>query len=209
VNGTYTTIAGDVVTTTEVIDKSKFIAYAKGVASVEEAVEFIGSIKKQHFDATHNCSAYIFDDKAKYSDDGEPQGTAGMPIYECIKNKHLNRVCVVVTRYFGGIKLGAGGLVRAYSGGAAKVLAAAEVIEYRQCTKFSVTVDYSELKVVQRTLADKCIVLDTVFDTKVDIVCQILSENYSTITDIVIENTNGKAVVTKIKDLICPYQEEK
>jgi uncharacterized YigZ family protein len=101
-----------------VIEKSKFICYLKHVESEDEAKDYIAEIKKKHFDATHNCSAFIADsdgNMARFSDDGEPQGTAGMPMLEVLKNKKLFCTAVVVTRYFGGVKLGAGGLVRAYS----------------------------------------------------------------------------------------------
>lgn len=202
----YDTIATGIVYSNEiVIDKSRFIGYAKHVDTVEEAVEFVGQIKKKHFDATHNCYGYICDDRAKFSDDGEPQGTAGMPIYECIRNKNLNRVCVVVTRYFGGIKLGAGGLVRAYNGSTAGVLAVAEVVSMRQCVRFDLTVGYTMLKQVQRLLEGKLIVENIVYDVDVTLQCLILQEMYDTITDIVIENTNGRAIVRQKEQLLYPY----
>src|SRR5699024_7098601 len=102
-----------------VIQKSRFIGYVKRVESEEEAQNFIQEIKKKHHDATHNCSAYVIgenDQIQKANDDGEPSGTAGIPILEVIKKQHLKDTAVVVTRYFGGIKLGAGGLIRAYGG---------------------------------------------------------------------------------------------
>ncbi|MBR2337776.1 MAG: YigZ family protein [Clostridia bacterium] len=100
-----------------VIEKSRFIAYTKMVESEEEAKEFIDAIRKKHPFATHNCYAYVVEGGkvARFSDDGEPQGTAGIPMLEVLKNRGLKDTAVVVTRYFGGIKLGAGGLVRAYS----------------------------------------------------------------------------------------------
>ncbi len=113
--------------TETVIERSRFIGYASPSKSEDEAREFIEKIKKLHPFATHNCYAFIADNGliARFSDDGEPQGTAGMPILEVIKNRGLVDTVVVVTRYFGGIKLGAGGLVRAYSGAAAAALNAA------------------------------------------------------------------------------------
>ena len=137
----YTTIQGD--NTVEiVIEKSRFIATAIHVDSVEEAQEFIASKRKKYFDATHNCYGYLIGDKAKFSDDGEPQGTAGMPIYECIKNSKIDHVCVVVTRYFGGIKLGAGGLVRAYTQGAVIALKAAQVVIMEPSQRYLCEVAY-------------------------------------------------------------------
>src|SRR5690625_617238 len=99
------------------IQKSRFIGYIKRVETEEAAQEFINSIKKKHYDATHNCSAYIIgehDQIQKANDDGEPSGTAGVPMLEVLKKQNLKDTAVIVTRYFGGIKLGAGGLIRAY-----------------------------------------------------------------------------------------------
>ena len=103
-----------------VIEKSRFICSLKKVHSEAEAQEFIKAVKKEFWDATHNCSAYIVDDMAqRSSDDGEPSGTAGIPMLEVLRKNGLTETAAVVTRYFGGIKLGAGGLVRAYSGSVA------------------------------------------------------------------------------------------
>lgn len=103
-----------------VIEKSRFICSLKKVHSEAEAQEFIKAVKKEFWDATHNCSAYIVDDLAqRSSDDGEPSGTAGIPMLEVLRKNGLTETAAVVTRYFGGIKLGAGGLVRAYSGSVA------------------------------------------------------------------------------------------
>ena len=104
-----------------IINKSKFIGYASPINSEDEAIEFINQIRKKHSDATHNVYAYVYGDNnsiQRYSDDGEPSGTAGMPVLNVIKLEDLRNVVVVVTRYFGGVKLGAGGLVRAYTKGA-------------------------------------------------------------------------------------------
>ena len=115
-----------------IIEKSTFIGYAKPIKTEEEAIEFINEIKKKHKDATHNVWAYTVGKTMniqRYSDDGEPQGTAGIPTLEVIKKEDLRDVVVVVTRYFGGVKLGAGGLVRAYTKGAKIGIDAAKVIE--------------------------------------------------------------------------------
>ena len=106
--------------TEQVISKSRFICSLKKVKTEEEAQEFIKAVKKEFWDATHNCSAYIIDEQhQRSSDDGEPSGTAGMPMLGVLRKQELQQVAAVVTRYFGGIKLGAGGLVRAYSGAVA------------------------------------------------------------------------------------------
>jgi uncharacterized YigZ family protein len=104
-----------------IIERSRFIGYAAPVSSEEEAMEFIDKIKNQHKDATHNVTAYVVglhNEVQRYNDDGEPAGTAGVPILEVLKKEDLRNTVVVVTRYFGGIKLGAGGLIRAYTRGA-------------------------------------------------------------------------------------------
>ena len=122
----------DSVETLYEIQKSKFITHLRHVDSEEEAREFITAIKKRYFDARHNCSAYVLGEKAdkqKSNDDGEPGGTAGNPILEAIKKNGLTNIVVVVTRYFGGIKLGAGGLIRAYSHAAAIGIEAATILE--------------------------------------------------------------------------------
>lgn len=143
----YYSVKGESVTE-KVIEKSRFITASRHVESEEEARAFIAEVSKKYFDATHNCYAFIPDiagNFPRFSDDGEPQGTAGMPILEVIKNKKLVQTAVVVTRYFGGIKLGAGGLVRAYSGCAADNLAAAEKVVFEMCSEIAVTVDYTSV----------------------------------------------------------------
>lgn len=135
-----------------VVEKSRFISFACQVSTVGQANFFIESISKQHYDATHNCYAYLTDDGQKFSDDGEPQGTAGMPILNAIKGKNLHNVAVVVTRYFGGIKLGAGGLVRAYGKAASNVLEEAEKVQFLQCDLFKVKCDYSYVSSVESTV---------------------------------------------------------
>ena len=134
-----------------VVEKSRFISFACQVSTVGQANFFIESISKQHYDATHNCYAYLTDDGQKFSDDGEPQGTAGMPILNAIKGKNLHNVAVVVTRYFGGIKLGAGGLVRAYGKAASNVLEEAEKVQFLQCDEFKLKCDYTYVSSVEAT----------------------------------------------------------
>ncbi|MED4751418.1 YigZ family protein [Brevibacillus choshinensis] len=128
-----------------VIERSRFIGYAQRVTTEEEASAFIAMIKKKHWDATHNCSAFVIgenDQIQRSSDDGEPSGTAGKPILECIKKNGVKDTVVVVTRYFGGIKLGAGGLVRAYTAGTVTALKAAKIVVHTLHQKVSVDVDY-------------------------------------------------------------------
>ncbi|MBQ8505085.1 MAG: YigZ family protein [Clostridia bacterium] len=201
----YRTIAQGEVVVTKVIEKSKFIAAALHVDTVEQAVEFVNAKKKKYFDATHNCYAYIVGDKVKFSDDGEPQGTAGMPILDCIKNNNLDFVCVVVTRYFGGIKLGAGGLVRAYSGSCADALHACQVVTMLPCERIQVVVDYSMLKVLRKALLGIALETDVVYSDVVTLQYLFPATLSTTITNIVTENTLGKGVLTTIEQLLYPW----
>ncbi len=126
--------------------KSVFIGYAAPVESEEEAIEFIKTIKKKHADARHNVYAYMLNGGgiARYSDDGEPQGTAGVPVLDIIRKGGFCDAVIVVTRYFGGILLGAGGLVRAYSAAARMAVEAAGIVTYDLFTEFTLTVSYND-----------------------------------------------------------------
>ena len=152
----YKTVAAEKIFSADFeIKKSKFISQVKHVESEVEAREFIQQVKKKFFDATHNCSSWIIGDKQKSNDDGEPGGTAGNPILETIKKNELINICVVVTRYFGGIKLGAGGLIRAYSHAAALGISAAEIVEMKTFQKISLTLEYNFLATVENFLRQK------------------------------------------------------
>ena len=138
-----------------VINKSRFIGYAAPAHSEEEALAFLKEIRTKHKDATHNCYAYIIGRNAgimRYSDDGEPGGTAGMPIIEVMKAQHVVDCCVVVTRYFGGILLGAGGLVRAYTQGCVAALKAARVVVMEPSVRYFCEVAYPLWDRVQHLL---------------------------------------------------------
>ena len=125
--------------------RSRFIGYARPVQTEEEAQAFIAEMKSRHWDATHNVYAYILREGniQRYSDDGEPQGTAGIPTLDVLQKSHVTDVAVVVTRYFGGILLGGGGLVRAYSHGASIALKAAGIITMKECSLLMLSCDYS------------------------------------------------------------------
>lgn len=132
--------------------KSKFISYAMPIYSEEEATQFLNSIRKKHYDANHNCYAYIIGENSsiqRSSDDGEPSGTAGVPILEVLKKEELTNTIIIVTRYFGGIMLGAGGLIRAYTEGAVRSIDAAGIIEVKPFAFFTIKVDYSYLGKIQ------------------------------------------------------------
>ncbi|MEH7444568.1 YigZ family protein [Bacillus sp. JJ1122] len=137
------------------IQKSRFIAYIDRVETEEEAQEFIQSIKKKNWNATHNCSAYLIgenDQIQKANDDGEPSGTAGVPILEVLKKKHLKDTVVVITRYFGGIKLGAGGLIRAYGKATSEGLAAIGIVERKLMRIMHTTIEYTWLGKIENEL---------------------------------------------------------
>ena len=204
----YTTITNNEQVCEIVIDKSRFIASAIHVDDASQAVEYVNSKRKKYFDATHNCYAYIAGDKAKFSDDGEPQGTAGLPMYECIKNNNLDYVCVVVTRYFGGVKLGAGGLVRAYSGSCASVLKQCEKLQMTDCTRVEVEIDYSLLKPMRKAMESHAALENVFYEDKVRLVYLFPTVMLTTISDIVTQITLGKGVLTVKEQLLSNFKQE-
>lgn len=162
-----------------IINKSRFIGYAKPIDSEEEAINFINKIKEKHRDATHNVYAYVCGKTSniqRYSDDGEPSGTAGIPILELIKKEDLKNVVVVVTRYFGGIKLGAGGLIRAYIKGAKIAIEAAKIVEKKLFQTVNVRIDYTLHGKMENAIMSKneFIITDIEFDSSVNytIICE-------------------------------------
>ena len=160
-----------------VIKKSRFIGYAFLVSSAEEANEKLAALRKRQWDASHHCSAYVLGaDKQlqKYSDDGEPQGTAGMPILQVLHHKDVTNTMVVVVRYFGGVLLGAGGLVRAYSEAAAKALDAAGLCQYVPVVRWGFAVDYAHWARLDRFLQSSDIQLEQT-DYGAEVLCQGLS----------------------------------
>lgn len=184
-----------------VIKKSRFIGHARPVASEEEAVAFIEAIKKEHWNATHNCSAYVIgerDECQKQSDDGEPSGTAGKPILEVIKHQGLKNVAVVVTRYFGGIMLGAGGLIRAYTDGAVVGLEAADLV-YRVLHRVvQVTIDYTWHGKVDNELRSRQTLLgETAFTDKVTLTCLPLEGEADRFIAWMTDLTQGQATIIK------------
>lgn len=184
-----------------VIKKSRFIGHVKPVETEAEAIQFIEEIKKKHWNATHNCSAYMIgerDEIQKQSDDGEPSGTAGKPILEVIKNQGLKNVAIVVTRYFGGIMLGAGGLIRAYTDGAVAALEAGEVITRVLHQEVFVELDYTWLGKVENELRNRGIRTgETEFADKVTLCCLPLHPEASAFMDWMTDLTGGQAVMTE------------
>lgn len=162
-----------------VIEKSRFICTLKKVHSEAEAQEFIKSIKKEFWDATHNCSAYIIDDLAqRSSDDGEPSGTAGIPMLEVLRKNGLTETAAVVTRYFGGIKLGAGGLVRAYSGSVAGAVKACGIAQKILMSRFSFLYDVNSVGRILNVLYQQNLfeIADVQYDLRAKIILRMRNE---------------------------------
>lgn len=182
-----------------IIEKSTFIGYAKPIKTEEEAVEFVNEIKKKHKDATHNVWAYTVGKNMniqRYSDDGEPQGTAGIPTLEVIKKEDLRDVVVVVTRYFGGIKLGAGGLVRAYTKGAKVGLEAAKIIEKVMYKEVKIKIDYNQLGKIQNEIMNMgYFVKDTIYEDNVEMIVYSRISEVDSLTSRMIDITSATAEI--------------
>ena len=183
-----------------IVEKSTFIGHAKPIKTEEEAIEFVNEIKKKHKDATHNVWAYTVGENMniqRYSDDGEPQGTAGIPTLEVIKKEDLRDVVVVVTRYFGGIKLGAGGLVRAYTKGAKVGIDAGIIIEKVKYTDVKIKIEYTQLGKIQNELMNLGFtVKDTIYAEDVEIIVYSKLEDVQSLRDRIIDITSGTADVS-------------
>lgn len=178
-----------------VISKSRFIAYIKPVSTENEAKAFIDEIKTKHKDATHNCSAYTVGPEMniqKANDDGEPSGTAGIPMLEILKKLEIHNVCVVVTRYFGGIKLGAGGLIRAYSGAVRDVIYDIGRVELREAIPVTVTLDYDQTGKFEYELVSTTFLLREQFYTdKVSYQIDVVKNEYDAFIDFLNRITSG------------------
>ncbi|MDO4312427.1 MAG: YigZ family protein [Eubacteriales bacterium] len=184
----------------EIVEKkSRFIATVQPISSEEQALEFIEAVKKKYWDARHNCFAYVLGERhelARFSDDGEPGGTAGKPMLDVLLGEDIHNVAVVVTRYFGGTLLGTGGLVRAYSGAVKAGLADSLIITRTAGVKLKVGTDYTGLGKIQYILGEKKIaILDSVYTDKVELICMVPSAELEIIKGELIEGTNGRAVL--------------
>ena len=184
----------------EEIKKSRFICHAKRVYSEEEARDFITAIKKEYYKATHNCSAFIVGERSEIkrtSDDGEPSGTAGIPMLGVLENHNLTNVCVVVTRYFGGIKLGAGGLIRAYAGSVALAVKEIGIIEIKEQAGIQIHMTYAQYQEYGNFLKEHNLIeLETNFTDQVDTILFIDKEKKDGIKADLIEFFNGKVTLT-------------
>lgn len=163
------------------IQKSRFIGYVKRVQNEDEALTFIAKIKKEHYNATHNCSAYIIGDHdqiQKANDDGEPSGTAGVPMLEVLKKRNLKNTAIVVTRYFGGIKLGAGGLIRAYGSTTSETINQVGIMQCDLMQEISLTIEYPLLGKIENELRQSGTIIDTInYLEKVELIVYIPMDN--------------------------------
>ena len=184
----------------EEIKKSRFICHAKRVYSEEEARAFINAIKKEHYKATHNCSAFIVGEHSEIkrtSDDGEPSGTAGVPMLGVLENHNLTNVCVVVTRYFGGIKLGAGGLIRAYAGSVALAVKEIGIVEIKEQAGIQIQMSYAQYQEYGNFLKEHNLMeLETNFTDQVDTIIFVDKEVKEDTKSALIEFFNGKVILS-------------
>jgi uncharacterized YigZ family protein len=178
-----------------IINKSRFIGYSLPVNSEEDALQFIDEIKSKHRDATHNVYAYVLGEESniqRFSDDGEPSGTAGIPVLEVIKKEDLRNLVVVVTRYFGGIKLGGGGLIRAYTKGAKIALEAGRIVEMTLHTKIKLIIPYTLLgKIENFLISNGLTVEESIYNENVEIILYIIKSKVDEFEKEMMNLTNG------------------
>ena len=195
----------------KVIEKSRFLTYSAHVENEEEAKAFIAEIRKAHSLATHVCYAYIADkigNLQRFSDDGEPQGTAGIPILEVLKAKKLFETAVAVVRYFGGIKLGAGGLVRAYSSSAAENLDGADIRVLEMCVEYLIEVDYTGVDSVQKYLSTHtCTPLSTDYGEKVTFTVAVKKAEGERFISGLVDYMQGRVETCKGEEYYAPFKE--
>ena len=188
--------------------RSRFIGFAKPVKTEEEAVAFINSKKKEYHDARHNVYAYSLRENnlKRYSDDGEPHGTAGVPVLDVIVKSGVTDVVVVVTRYFGGILLGAGGLVRAYTNGAKIALASAGIVTMEQSVFMKIATDYSRYGKISSLISENGAVLDdTIFEDNVSLCFHIKKDSSYAFQKKLADATAGQLFAETVKEGYAEY----
>jgi len=187
-----------------VIQKSKFLTFVKRTETEEEAIDFINEIKKLHHTATHNCSAYMIgehDNIQKANDDGEPSGTAGVPMLEVLKQLQIKDTTVVVTRYYGGIKLGSGGLIRAYGRATSEGITATGTVERRLHSLMKVTIDYTWLGKVENEARQSTYPLKEItYAEDVDVFLYVPVSKIDEFTEWMAEITNGQADISMVNN---------
>src|SRR5699024_2125778 len=188
-----------------IIQKSRFIGYVRRVETEDAAQAFSQEIKKKHHDATHNCSAYMIgehDQIQRANDDGEPSGTAGVPMLEVLKKQGLKDTTIVVTRYFGGVKLGAGGLIRAYGNTTSQAIQTTGIVKRQLMQGFLITVDYTLLGKIENVLRNSEHILESIdYLEQVALLVYVKKENGQDFQEWIIDLTNDQAVITT-KDLV-------
>ncbi|MBQ4067781.1 MAG: YigZ family protein [Lachnospiraceae bacterium] len=190
----------------EIVEKkSRFICTVKKISSEEEALEFVNEMKKKYWDARHNCMAYVLGDRneiARFSDDGEPQGTAGKPMLDVITVKDIHNVAVVVTRYFGGVLLGTGGLIRAYQGAVNEGLENSVIIEKYEGVKYSVITDYNGMGKIQYIInMEGYHLLDTIYTDNVEMIVVVENDKCNSFENKITEATAARATVTSVNNV--------
>lgn len=194
----------------KIIERSRFIATCVHAESEEDSRAFIARIRSEFSDATHNCFAFVADQTGnllRFSDDGEPQGTAGVPILEAIRGRKLFQTAVVVTRYFGGVKLGAGGLVRAYAGAAGECLDGAEKRSFELCARFAVTVGYELVDSVKRFLNGyDCTLSDIEYADKVRLTVAVRASGAESFERKLTDFALGRVALEKAGEFIYPFE---
>lgn len=182
------------------IKKSRFICHIKRVTTEDEARNFIQAVKKEHYKATHNCSAFILGERSEMkrsNDDGEPSGTAGVPMLGVLENQQLTNVCAVVTRYFGGIKLGAGGLIRAYSSNVALAIKEIGIVHIKEQLGLRIALSYSQYQELPNFLkANHLQEQDTSFTEQVQTTIFVDKDDKDSVIEELIELFNGKIDIT-------------
>lgn len=187
--------------------KSEFIGYVCPVQTENEAIAFIESIKSMHRRAKHNVYAYSLRENniTRYSDDGEPQGTAGVPVLDMMRKSNITNTAIVVTRYFGGVLLGTGGLVRAYSQAAKLALENGQIITMRYFSEVDVVCDYSAFGKISATILNSSgQINDTTFSDLVNVKCHILDENVESAFEKIREATGGNVTLSVLGKSFCP-----
>lgn len=183
------------------IKKSRFICTLRRVESEDAARDFIQEIKKEHWKATHNCSAYLLGERSEIqrsSDDGEPSGTAGVPMLEVLKKNELINVAAVVTRYFGGTKLGAGGLIRAYSHAVSEALTAIGIVQGQLQQELLITISYPLLGKLQNFLElQELTIADTVFTEQVVVTVMVKESQLTTYQEMITDLLSGQVTFTE------------
>ena len=193
----------------KIIEKSRFLTYCAHVESEEQARAFLAGVRSNHTLATHVCYAFIADKTGnlqRFSDDGEPQGTAGVPILDVLKNKKLFETAVAVVRYFGGVKLGAGGLVRAYASCTAENLDGADVRSLEKCAEYTIEVEYTGVDRLQKYLSTHtCSLLSTDYGEKVRFLIAVKKTEEKAFLDGLVDAMQGRVEVKRGEEYYAPF----